>query len=149
MIHPKHVSTAFQVATGLLQKYRESWQRQVCENRQLRSQQSSALQRLGEARLRVAARSASPGGPHLLAVDGKAMFRLKERGVDYRLGWAKECHFLLPRTLVISKEESDRSPRCLEILARKRAFPLCWSEIVAKRRCFSLGGARKRAGALG
>eukprot|EP00438_Fugacium_kawagutii_P025270 Skav210079 [mRNA] locus=scaffold916:13413:15732:+ [translate_table: standard] len=110
------LSSQLEVANGMLEKYRASWQEKIEENQQLRHQTASALKRLGLARFRVAARSlppaSSPGEfgdtpwcPHLLSQSdpqrssgAQIFFPLTEKGCQYSLGSSPECHCVLPRT---------------------------------------------------
>lgn len=119
------LSSQLEVANGMLEKYRASWQQKIKENQQLREQCSSALQRLGLARFRVAARSLTPDPylalegkkardgrpscPHLASYDdpessGRMIFPVTDKS-EFSLGSAPECHFVLP-------ERHGIAPRC-------------------------------------
>eukprot|EP00435_Cladocopium_sp_Y103_P034304 s1442_g8.t2 len=119
------LSSQLEVANGMLEKYRASWQQKIEENQQLRQQCSSALQRLGLARFRVAARSLTPDPylalegkkardgrpscPHLASYDdpassGRMIFPVTDKS-EFSLGSAPECHFVLP-------ERHGIAPRC-------------------------------------
>ncbi|CAK9087791.1 unnamed protein product [Durusdinium trenchii] len=128
------LSSRLEVANGLLETYRESWQQKIEENHQLREQCNSALKRLGLAKFRVAAREHSspspkehhswssssgpsqdlrerrPSCPHLASysddpdTSGQSFFPIMEKGLEYCLGCAPECHFVLPRSNGISPQ---------------------------------------------
>ena len=53
----EELKSELEVANGMLQKYRDSWQEKIEENEKLREQRNSALRKLGVARFRMAARS--------------------------------------------------------------------------------------------
>ncbi|CAJ1386875.1 unnamed protein product, partial [Effrenium voratum] len=122
------LSSQLEVANGMLEKYRESWQQKIEENEQLREQRNSALRRLTEAKFRVGrlrhaapssvdtVRSSSserksqaerPECPHLAGYSddpgaGRLFFPLTEVGYEYCLGYAPECHFTLARNVGIA-----------------------------------------------
>lgn len=119
------LSSQLEVANGMLEKYRASWQQKIKENQQLRQQCSSALQRLGLARSRIAGRSLTPDPylalegkkaregrpscPHLASYDdpersGRMIFPVTDKS-EFSLGSAPECHFVLP-------ERHGIAPRC-------------------------------------
>ena len=128
------LKSELEVANGMLHKYRNSWQEKIEENEKLREQRNSALRKLGVARFRMAVRSLSPRdgpesnsrqssksphGPHLRQDDcphlasysddpqtnGRFFFALAETGVEYCMGYASDCQFILPRRTGIA-------PRC-------------------------------------
>ena len=108
------LSSQLEVANGMLEKYRASWQQKIKENQQLRQQCTSALQRLGLARFRVAARSLTPDPypalegkkardgrpscPHLASYDdpasGRMIFPVTDKS-EFSLGSAPECHWFM------------------------------------------------------
>ena len=105
------LSSQLEVANGMLEKYRESWQEKIEENHQLRQQCSSALQRLGLARFRVARslppsklsegdrdKSGRPGCPHLASyqcTEGPSIFPLTDQNSIFAIGSSSDCHLVL------------------------------------------------------
>ena len=126
----EELKSELEVANGMLQKYRESWQEKIEENEKLREQRNNALRKLGVARFRMAVRSPrspkdgepksrqsskSPRSPELpecpyLAsysddphANGRFIFALPETGFEYCMGYASDCHFILPRRAGIAQ----------------------------------------------
>ena len=89
----EELKSELEVANGMLEKYRESWQEKIEENEKLREQRNNALRKLGVARFRMAVRSLSPGdiaepssrqsskSPHM-------------RSENMRLEWPDDCPHL-------------------------------------------------------